>query len=106
MRSGRTLDMDAFRVIIRGKFDALDEAARALLEAETDVAFTEEGTFTHDVNATAFTFRCQVPAGPDDDERAAKDGATAALAAHGLPYRDLNYAVTDLRTIKIRRKNR
>ena len=96
--------MDAFRVLIRGKFDPLDDEARALLKAKTDVAFTEEGTFTHDVNATAFTFRCQVPAGPDDDERAAKDGATAALDAHGLPYRDLNYAVTDLRAIKIRRK--
>lgn len=96
--------MDSFRVLIRGKFDPLDDEARALLEAKTDVAFTEEGTFTHDVNATAFTFRCQVPAGPDDDERAAKDGATAALDAHGLPYRDLNYAVTDLRAIKIRRK--
>ncbi|MGV9294716.1 DUF6204 family protein [Amycolatopsis sp. NPDC003676] len=98
--------MDAFRVIIRGKFGALDESARAVLEAKTDVAFTAEGTFSYDVNATAFTFRCQVPAGPDDDERAAKDGATVALAAHGLPYRDLNYAVTDLRAIKIRRKNR
>lgn len=98
--------MEAFRVLIRGKFDPLDESARAALEAKTDVAFTEEGTFTHDVNATAFTFRCQVPAGPDDAERAAKDGATAALAAHGLPYRDLNFAVTDLRAIKIRRKNR
>ncbi|WP_409182908.1 DUF6204 family protein [Amycolatopsis sp. VS8301801F10] len=98
--------MDAFRVIIRGKFDPLDAEARASLAAKADVAFTEEGTFTHDVNATAFTFRCQVPAGPDDDERAAKDGALAALEAHGLPCRDLNYAVTDLRAIKIRRKNR
>ncbi|WP_166641597.1 DUF6204 family protein [Amycolatopsis sp. SID8362] len=98
--------MDAFRVIIRGKFAPLDESARRSLEGKTDVAFTEEGTFSHDVNATAFTFRCQIPAGPGDDERAAKDGATAALAAHGLPCRDLNYAVTDLRTMKIRRKNR
>ncbi|WP_406641558.1 DUF6204 family protein [Amycolatopsis sp. WGS_07] len=98
--------MDAFRVIIRGKFDALDENARATLESKADVAFTEEGTFSYDVNATAFTFRCQVPAGPDDDERVAKDGATAALAEHGLPCRDLNYAVTDLRAIKIRRRKR
>ena len=98
--------MDAFRVLIRGKFDALDESGRAALAAKHDVAFTEEGTFTYDVNATAFTFRCQVPAGPDDDERAARDGATAALDEHGLPYRDLTFAVTDLRAIKIRRKKR
>jgi hypothetical protein len=55
---------------------------------------------------TVFTFRCQVPAGPDDDERAAVARATAALQAHGLPCRDLSFAVTDMRTIRIRRPRR
>ncbi|GAA3544343.1 DUF6204 family protein [Amycolatopsis ultiminotia] len=99
--------MDAFRVIIRGKFDNLDDTGRAELAAKGgDLMFSEEGTFTYDVNATAFTFRCQVPADPDDDEKTAKVRATEALRAHGLPYRDLNYAVTDLRAVRIRRKKR
>ncbi|WP_240796719.1 DUF6204 family protein [Streptomyces sp. RFCAC02] len=57
---------------IRGAFDALDEERRAALRT-TDgafrAAFTEAGTFTCDASATAFTFRCQVPAGaPEDGE--------------------------------------
>ncbi|MBB4685821.1 DUF6204 family protein [Amycolatopsis jiangsuensis] len=99
--------MDAFRVLIRGKFDGLDDAGRAALAAKGgDLMFSEAGTFTYDVNATAFTFRCQVPAGPDDDEKTAKARATTALRAHGLPCRDLNYAVTDLRAMRVRRKKR
>ncbi|WP_199730629.1 DUF6204 family protein [Amycolatopsis panacis] len=99
--------MDAFRVIIRGKFDHLDEAGRAALAAKGgDLMFSEAGTFTHDVNVTAFTFRCQVPARADDDEKAAKARATEALHAHGLPCRDLDYGVTDMRAVRVRRKKR
>ncbi|MFD9950012.1 DUF6204 family protein [Nonomuraea sp. NPDC059023] len=52
----------------------------------------------------AFTFRCQVDAGPADGEAEAGQAALAALAAHGLPHRVLNLAVTDLRQVKIRRR--
>lgn len=101
------MTQDLFRVIVRGKFDGLDDAGRAALRAKGGgPLFSEEGTFTYDVNATAFTFRCQVPAGPDDDERVAGERAAEALQAHGLPYRDPNFAVTDLRTIRIRAKRR
>lgn len=99
--------MDAFRVIIRGKFDNLDKDGRAALAAKGgDLMFSEAGTFTYDVNATAFTFRCQVPAEQDDDEKVAKARAEEALVAHGLPYRDLDYAVTDMRAVRVRRKKR
>ncbi|MGC7094577.1 DUF6204 family protein [Amycolatopsis lurida] len=101
------MSQDVFRVTIRGKFDGLtDEQRTVLAERGGQLMFSEEGTFTHDANVTVFTFRCQVPARPDDDERAAKARAIAALEAHGLPYRDLSVAVTDMRDIRIRRKGR
>jgi hypothetical protein len=95
-----------FRVTISGKFDGLTEAGRAAVLAASEVAFTEKGTFSHDRDLSAFTFRCQVPAGPDDGEAEATEGALAALQAHGVPYRVLRTAVTDMRAIKIRRKGR
>jgi hypothetical protein len=103
----------AFRVIARGKFDGLTDEQRAALRATaTDITaggamFSAEGTFTHDPNVTVFTFRCEVPAEADDDnDRTAIERATAALDRHGLPYRDLNWAVTDMREIKVRRQGR
>ncbi|RZQ60170.1 hypothetical protein EWH70_30875 [Amycolatopsis suaedae] len=93
-----------FRVLVRGKFDGLDEAQKASLRGSGGPMFSAEGSFTFDSNVTAFTFRCQVPAGPDDDERVARERATEALRAHGLPYRDLAFSVTDMRDIRVRRK--
>jgi uncharacterized protein DUF6204 len=98
-----------FRVTIRGTFDGLSDADRAALLAGADpfmAAFTEAGTFTSDTGLSAFTFRCQVPAGPDDGEQEAAQRAIAALDAHGYPYRILRVAVTDMSDIKIRRKGR
>ncbi|GAA3099561.1 DUF6204 family protein [Streptosporangium carneum] len=95
-----------FRVIISGKFEGLTDAGREAILAAGGVAFTEAGTFTHDGSLSAFTFRCQVPAGPGDGENEAAGRAVAALDAHGQPYRILRTAVTDMRDIKIRRKGR
>ncbi|MBB6346947.1 DUF6204 family protein [Nonomuraea muscovyensis] len=95
-----------FRVTIRGKFTGLDEAGRAAVLAAGGTAFTEAGTFTHDQSVTAFTFRCEVPAGPDDGEDEAALGAMAVLEAHGHPHEILRLAVTDMREIRIRRKGR
>ncbi|MGW4056944.1 DUF6204 family protein [Amycolatopsis sp. NPDC004747] len=95
-----------FRVTIRGKFGELDEAGKAAVLAAGDTAFTEAGTFTHDGSVSAFTFRCQVPAGhAEDGEREATQRALAVLDAHGHPYQVLRTAVTDMRRIKIRRKH-
>ncbi|WNE99540.1 DUF6204 family protein [Streptomyces luomodiensis] len=98
-----------FRVTIRGTFEELAEDDREALRTAVDafpVAFTEAGTFTCDRSLSAFTFRCQVPAGPDDGEPEATERAIAALTAHGYPHRILRIGVTDLREIKIRRKSR
>jgi hypothetical protein len=96
--------MTVFRVTIRGKFKGLDDAGRATMTAGSGAAYTEVGTFTHDASVSTFTFRCQVPAGPDDDEDDAALLAMAALEAHGYAHEILQVAVTDMRTIKIRRK--
>ncbi|WP_069867063.1 DUF6204 family protein [Streptomyces malaysiensis] len=98
-----------FRVTIRGAFEELGEDEREALRTAVDsaqLAFTEAGTFTCDRSLSAFTFRCQVPAGPDDGEPEATERAAAALAAHGYPHRILRVGVTDMRHIKIRRKGR
>ncbi|WP_030832706.1 DUF6204 family protein [Streptomyces hygroscopicus] len=98
-----------FRVTIRGAFEGLDEDDRAALRTSIgsfQVAFTEAGTFTCDRSLSAFTFRCQVPAGPDDGEAEATERAVRALAAHGYPHRVLRVGVTDMRDIKIRRKGK
>ncbi|KUJ65081.1 hypothetical protein ACZ90_51735 [Streptomyces albus subsp. albus] len=100
-----------FRVTIRGKFDtpALTDADRTALLADADAfrtAYTEAGTFTYDRSLSAFTFRCQLPAGDEDGEPEATRRALAALDAHGYPYQVLRVGVTDMRDIKIRRKRR
>ncbi|MEU8247387.1 DUF6204 family protein [Nonomuraea sp. NPDC048916] len=91
---------------IRGKFKGLDDAGRATVMAAGGAAYTEAGRFTHDASVSAFTFRCQVPGGPGDDEDDAALRAMAALESHGYPHEILQVAVTDMRTIKIRRKGR
>ncbi|MGP3976072.1 DUF6204 family protein [Streptomyces sp. 8N114] len=98
---------------IRGTFTDLDETSRAELRERADgfgASFTEAGTFTCDSSLSAFTFRCQVPPPPEgeesDEEAWAALRATDALEAHGHPHRVLRLAVTDLRDIKIRRKDR
>ncbi|WP_245627878.1 DUF6204 family protein [Actinomadura oligospora] len=100
--------MNVFRVSIRGRFGDLDDEARAALRGGDPfaTAFTGRGTFTCDGSLSVFTFRVEVPAGPDDDEDDAGLAALAALDAHGHPYDVLKTAVTDMRDIKIRRKRR
>ncbi|GLY75961.1 DUF6204 family protein [Actinoallomurus iriomotensis] len=95
-----------FRVTIRGTFGELNDADVLTDGDAFAAAFTEAGTFTGDRGLSAFTFRCQVPAGPEDGETEATERAVAALDAYGYPYRILRVAVTDMRDIKIRRKGR
>ncbi|WP_067974198.1 DUF6204 family protein [Nocardiopsis trehalosi] len=103
-----------FRVTIRGRFTDLSEADRAALRARTadddaffGPAYTEAGTLSCDAGATVFTFRCQVPAAPDDDEDTAALAALAALDAHGLGYADdPRIDVTDLRKMRVHDRKR
>lgn len=99
-----------FRVTVRGAFEGLSDADRARLATEPGLlgpAYTEHGAFTCDRTMTAFSFRCQVPAEDErDGEADATARAIAALEAHGFPHRILRVAVTDLRAVRIRRRNR
>jgi hypothetical protein len=83
-----------------------DDVGRAAVLAAGGTAYTEAGTFTHDQSVTAFTFRCQVPARPDDGQDEAALGAMAAREAHGHPHEILQLAVTDMHNIKIGPKGR
>lgn len=98
-------ERSVFRVTIRGKFEPLSAEQRAKLAEVSGIGYTEAGAFSHDEGATVFSFRCQVPAEPDDDEEIAELRAHDLLTAHDLPIREvLKVAVTDMRAIKIRRK--
>lgn len=89
-----------------GKFKGLDDAGREVVRAAAGAGYTEAGTFTHDQSVSVFTFRCQVPAGPDDGEDEATLAAMAALEAYGQPHEILRIAVTDMRDIKIRNRRK
>ncbi|GAA1581500.1 hypothetical protein GCM10009678_75360 [Actinomadura kijaniata] len=97
----------AFRVTVRGRFGELPEESRAALRSAADAyetAFTEQGTFSPDATLSVFSFRVQIPAGPDDDEDDALLRAMEILEGHGHPHEILRTAVTDLRAVKIRRR--
>ncbi len=93
------MTLQIFRVIVRGRFDRLDETARAELLASaadhdvTRAAFRAEGTFTYDTRLVGFSFRYELRDDGDDPERAVVDRARvmaeSALAARGVGYRNL-----------------
>jgi hypothetical protein len=80
------VSLHIYRVLVRGRFAALDDAARARLLAEADehtvaaAGFGESGVLTYDRTLGAFGFRIQVRARGDDAE--AEAVATAERAAH------------------------
>ncbi|GAA2793287.1 DUF6204 family protein [Saccharopolyspora taberi] len=105
------------RVIVRGRFDALDDTARtALLDAadahdSTDVfnaRFSADGNLTYDRRLTGFTLRCEITlprdAGTGDLRARAEALLAAALAPFGCGHRDLDIRATDMDEIKIRRR--
>jgi hypothetical protein len=104
-----------YRVIVRGRFDGLDELLRARLlsqAADHDVLtarFTDEGTLTYDRRIDAFQHRVvvRVDAGPGEHEVALTAGELAAvqyLEDAGLGYRDLRARATCLDDVKVRRR--
>jgi hypothetical protein len=102
---------DVYRVIVRGRFDGLDDARRAALLAvahEHDVltsGTTDEGTLAYDRALDFFSFRVRLTA---RDERAAQDAALrragAALDGLGADYRGLKAVTTNASAIRVRRK--
>jgi hypothetical protein len=91
--------LQIYRVIVRGKFDRLDDAIRGTLLADaadhdvTRAAFRADGTFTYDARLVAFSFRYELRESGDDPERAVVDRARvmaeSSLVALGVGFRDL-----------------
>jgi len=108
--------MQTYRATVRGRFDGLDEGARAALLAAADehdmysAAYTEAGTLTYDPTLSWFAFRCEVRVSPEEGAAAAEEQAGAlarrAVAAFGADHRDLRSELVNMDEIKIRRKVR
>ncbi|MEU5952884.1 DUF6204 family protein [Streptomyces sp. NPDC047525] len=103
-----------YRVIVRGTWDGLTDAARDLLLSEvgeqslSQFQFTPEGSLSYDRTLKRFTYRFEVLSDAEDGEEMAQalaeDRAETALRARGLGFRDLKCSATDMDTMKINRK--
>lgn len=96
------------RVIVRGRFLALDEGARERLTAGLEEhgglprGFTPEGTLSYDAALDFFTLRYEIRTDDDTDEDAAAVGearAVADLARSGLAHGPLIIKPTDMATV-------
>ena len=104
------MSIHVFRVIVRGRFAALDPENRAaLLEAVDEhealrAKFTKEGTLTYDRRIDFFSFRYEIRIQGDD---VSGDGSAEAYEAGmeqarrdldrlGLAHRDLRATGSDL----------
>jgi anti-sigma regulatory factor (Ser/Thr protein kinase) len=104
-----------YRVVVRGRFDGLDEATRARLRSEAaehdllTAHFTDEGTLTYDQRIDAFQHRVvvRVDEGPGEEDVARTAGELAAmeyLEAGGLGFGPLRSSATSVDDIKVRRR--
>lgn len=105
------MGLHIYRVVVRGRFDGLDDAARERLRAaapEHDIfvsAFTPDGTLTYDHFLHAYNTRFELRANgdPADNEAAVRADAltrtAALLAALGVRGRDERVTVTDMASI-------
>lgn len=98
-----------YRVVVRGRFDALDAETRGRLVAELadhdalDAAFRPEGTLTYRTDIDFFSFRYEVRTRGDDPVECEAEAAVRAeamahsyMSDHALPYRDLKIATIDM----------
>jgi hypothetical protein len=103
-----------YRVMVRGRFADLDDAGRERLRAVLDEhgvltnGFTEQGALSFDRSLDFFSFRIQLRAPVEQNDRAVCDRGLAAAArvvdGLGVDFRDLKASATDMDLIKIRRK--
>jgi hypothetical protein len=112
------MNQRSYRVIVRGQFDGLDDAAKAALRAvahEHDLlnaGFTEEGTITYATDLKFFTFRCLAQGSGDLNEserqalRSGQEKAAVYLDAKGFGYKQMNADAMNMDDIRIRRKGR
>ncbi|GAA2971951.1 MULTISPECIES: DUF6204 family protein [Streptomyces] len=105
-----------YRVIVRGTFQELTDAARERLLAEVEehglaaMQFTEEGSLTYDRVLKHFSFRYVVVSDAGDGEEMAsaiaEDRAQATLREAGYGHGELRSTATDMDTMKINYKRR
>ncbi|MCX0247141.1 DUF6204 family protein [Streptomyces drozdowiczii] len=105
-----------YRVIVRGTFEDLTDAARQRLLAEVEehglaaMQFTEEGSLTYDRVLKHFSFRYVVVSDAEDGEEMAgaiaEDRAQTALREAGYGHGELRSTATDMDTMKINYKRR
>ncbi|MGZ2359586.1 DUF6204 family protein [Streptomyces sp. 372A] len=105
-----------YRVIVRGTFEDLPDAARERLLAEVEehglaaMQFTEEGSLTYDQVLKHFSFRYVVVSDAEDGEEMAgaiaEDRAQTALREAGYGHGELRSTATDMDTMKINYKRR
>ncbi|WP_328903527.1 DUF6204 family protein [Streptomyces sp. NBC_00441] len=105
-----------YRVIVRGTFQDLTDAARKRLLAEVEehglaaMQFTEEGSLTYDRVLKHFSFRYVVVSDAEDGEEMAgalaEDRAQTTLREAGYGHGELRSTVTDMDTMKINYKGR
>ena len=104
------MSLHVFRVIVRGRFDGLDDDQRAALRAaagEHDMMsgqlFTIGGTLTYDRRLDFFSYRVEARVDTDGPATAeatalehAVEVATGDLVRRGLPWRDLRASGTNM----------
>ncbi|MEW1890805.1 MULTISPECIES: DUF6204 family protein [unclassified Streptomyces] len=105
-----------YRVIVRGTFQDLTDAARERLLAEVEehglagMQFTEEGSLTYDRVLKHFSFRYVVVSDAEDGEEMAgaiaEDRAQTTLREAGYGHGELRSTATDMDTMKINYKRR
>ncbi|WP_055565288.1 DUF6204 family protein [Streptomyces atriruber] len=103
-----------YRVIVRGRWDALTDASRTALLADVEehglanMQFTPEGTLTYDRALQHFSYRFVVRSDAADGEEMAEalaeEKAESILKDVGHGFRDLRSKATDMDTMKINRK--
>ncbi|MGC4945496.1 DUF6204 family protein [Streptomyces sp. DT224] len=105
-----------YRVIVRGTWQDLTDAARERLLAEVEehglaaMQFTEEGSLTYDRVLKHFSFRYVVVSDAEDGEEMAgaiaEDRALTTLREAGYGHGELRSTATDMDTMKINYKRR
>ncbi|MCI3238613.1 DUF6204 family protein [Streptomyces spinosisporus] len=109
-------EQHTYRVIVRGTWEGLSEAARERLLAEaadhgmTSMRFTEEGSLTYEPRPLKhFSMRYVVVSDAADGEEMAgaiaEDRAETTLRGLGYGFGGLRSTVTDLDTMKVNRKS-
>ncbi|MEV0204123.1 DUF6204 family protein [Streptomyces sp. NPDC050788] len=109
-------EQHTYRVIVRGTWEGLSEAARERLLTEaadhgmSSMRFTEEGSLTYEPRPLKhFSMRYVVVSDAADGEEMAgaiaEDRAETTLRGLGYGFGGLRSTVTDLDTMKVNRKS-